>query len=76
MATANLPSDSVSRRVLAARAASNPENGVVRRYQELLAKLSLPDLSTPLSNTSSSKSHVMKHLALKAHLEDPVASSF
>ena len=73
VATANLPPESVSRRVLAARAASNNAKGVVMRYhQELLTKHSLPYLSTLLRNTPSSrvwKTHVRKFLALRVYLD-------
>ena len=54
MVTANLPSESIARRVLVARAGSSSVKGVVRRFQDVLAKHSLPDLSTLLSNTPSS----------------------
>ena len=43
--------------------------GVVRHYQEVLAQLNLPDLSTLLNNTSSSnvwKTHTKKILAFRA----------
>ena len=42
VATANLPSESIAMRVLVARAGSSSVKGVVRRFQDLLAKHSLP----------------------------------
>ena len=70
--TANLLPEYIARRVLVARASSSSVKGEVKRFQDILAKHSLPDLSTLLSNTPSSnvwKSHVCKYLVLKAYLE-------
>ena len=68
VATANVPSDSVARRILAGRAASNPKKGVVKYLLELLAKQSLTSLlSTP--PLSSSPTIVKKHLSITACLD-------
>ena len=57
VATANLPteSDAVAQRILAARAASYPQRGVVKQFQDLLALHNLPDLIFLLNSTPSNQ---------------------
>ena len=72
VSTVNLPSDSLPRKILMARANSSNPKGVVKRFNEVLSDLNLPDLSELLSSppkTSIWKSHTKKHLALRAQLE-------
>ena len=72
MATANLPTDAVAQKILAARAASCPQRGVVKRFQGLLALHNLPDLTTLLNSTPSSsawKAFVKNSLSSEAHLD-------
>ena len=48
VSTANLPSD--PRKILMARANSSDPKGVVKRFNEVLSALNLPDLSELLSS--------------------------
>ena len=67
--TTNLPIDTVAWRILTARATSNPQRGVMKCFQELLALHNLPDLITLLDTTPTSSAFIKKSLSLKAHLD-------
>ena len=72
IATANLPSDSLARQVLVARAATPNAKGTIKRYRELLSGLSLPELSALLSTPPKNepwKAFIKKNLALRAHVD-------
>ena len=69
VSTANLPAEALPRRILEARA--NSTKGVVSQYQEVLAEMSLSDLSQLLENTPREptwKSFTGKQLAIRAHM--------
>ena len=84
VATANLPCDSLPRRVLHACALASPSKGVIREYEKLIVSLGLPNVSHIMTSSpkpSSWKSFTSKNLAIRSYLnfleccEDYVISS-
>ena len=72
ISTANLPPDSLPKRVMLARAKLAPGKGIICVYEKILNDLSLPDLSSVLTSSpkaSAWKSFAKKHLAICAQLD-------